>query len=45
MRNIIYVNVLGGPPFQYVLSKFTEDVSVWVVQTEDIAEAELNVLV
>ncbi|TMP34745.1 ATP-grasp domain-containing protein [Pseudoalteromonas rubra] len=42
MKNIIYVNVLGGPPFQYVLSKLTKEVNVWVVQTEDIAEAELN---
>jgi hypothetical protein len=48
MSRIIYVNVLGGPPFEYVLAKLKNWGQVFVVQPEiinDVEKAQLLSLV
>lgn len=40
MFKIIYVNVLGGPPFEYVLTKLKNFGQVFVVQPEIISDVE-----
>ena len=44
MSSILYINVMGGPPFQYVLPKLTKLGNVTVVQPEAINNAELELL-
>lgn len=42
--NLIYVNVLGGPPFNYVLERLNKQGNVCVVQPEVIEATELEQL-
>ena len=44
MASILYINVMGGPPFQYVLPKLAKLGNVTVVQPEAINKAELDLL-
>ena len=44
MPSILYINVMGGPPFQYVLPKLAKLGNVTVVQPEAINNAELDLL-
>jgi hypothetical protein len=44
MSMIVYVNVLGGPPFQYVLPKLARLGDVTVVQPETMSQVEMDCL-
>lgn len=40
MNNILYVNVIGGPPFEYVISRLQELGKIYVLQPEAMSNEE-----